>query len=307
MHWPPSSKRGELMSVRKKDYFVYIFILPAVLFMAIFIGYPTIYNIVLSFQNVDLRVLSQGGVEFVGLDNYRHIMSQPAFSIALSNTLTYTVLSIIFQFTIGFLLALFFAQKVKGLDFLRGLVMIAWLIPQTVTALLFRFMMGSREGIINQMLLNSGLVDTAVGFLTNQHMALYSIIAVNIWVGVPFNMLLISTGLASLPEEVYEAAEIEGANGVQRLFFITIPMLAPVLRIVLMLGFIFTFKVFDLVFVMTGGGPLFYTEVLSTLAFRHSFVNFNFSHGAAMANILFLVLFIISIFYLFLSRKDEAA
>ena len=290
----------------KKNYFAYIFILPAVLFMAIFIGYPTIYNIILSFQNVDLRVLSQGSAEFIGLDNYRHISGQPVFSIALRNTFVYTILSIVFQFAIGFLLALFFSQKIKGLDFLRGLVMIAWLIPQTVTALLFRFMLGSREGIINQMLINSGLIESAIGFLTNPEIALFSIIAANIWVGIPFNMLLISTGLSALPEEVYEAAGLEGANGIQRLFYITVPMLAPVLRIVLMLGFIFTFKVFDLVFVMTGGGPLFYTEVLSTLAYRYSFVNFNFSHGAAMANILFLILFIISIFYLFLSRKDEA-
>lgn len=118
-------------------------------------------------------------------------------------------------------------------------------------------------------------------------------------------MLLLSTGLSSLPEDVFESASLDGANGFQKLVHITLPMLKPVILIVMMLGFIYTFKVFDLVFVMTGGGPLNSTEVLSTLAYRLSFNEFNFSLGAAAANVLFLILLVVSLVYLWIMQKDE--
>jgi multiple sugar transport system permease protein len=120
-------------------------------------------------------------------------------------------------------------------------------------------------------------------------------------------MLLISTGLNNLPKDVFESASLDGANSFQKLIHITLPLLRPVLLVVLMLGFIYTFKVFDIVFVMTGGGPINSTEVLSTLAYRLSFNEFNFSLGAAAANVLFLILLVISIFYLYLINRDEEA
>ncbi|MCF6409642.1 carbohydrate ABC transporter permease [Pseudalkalibacillus salsuginis] len=285
----------------------YLFVIPAILFMLLLIGYPLIYNIVLSFQDVNLSNLANDSNQFVGFENYKELANEEAFGISVKNTIIYTVGSVVFQIVIGFILALFFSMKFRLADFLRGFIMISWLIPLTITALLFKFMMSSGVGIFNQMLLSIGFIDDPIPWLSDPKIALWGIIIANIWVGIPFNMLLLSTGLSSLPEDVYESASLDGANWFQKLIYITLPLLRPVILVVMMLGFIYTFKVFDLVFVMTGGGPINSTEVLSTLAYRFSFNEFEFSLGAAAANVLFLILFVVSLIYLFIIRKDEEA
>ena len=291
--------------MNKKALSPYLIVLPAVIYMLIMIGYPLVRNIFLSFQNVNILNLKSGDSIFIGLANYQKLLATDVFWISLKNTLFYTVFSIIFQFSIGFALALFFSKTFKGSEFLRGILMIAWLIPLTVTAMLFKFLLSSEVGAVNQVLLSLKIITEPIGFLINQKFIMLPIIFTNIWVGVPFNMLMISTGLANLPVDIYESASLDGANRGQQFRYLTIPLLKPVLFSVLMLGFIYTFKVFDLVFVMTGGGPINSSEVLSTLAYRYSFSDFEFSLGAAVSNILFLILFSVSIFYLRLSLKEE--
>ncbi|ASB90775.1 sugar ABC transporter permease [Bacillus sonorensis] len=283
----------------------YVFMFPAVLFMLALIGYPLIYNLLLSFQNLSLSNLASHDAGFIGFENYKRLARDQVFWASLKNTLAYTAGSVIFQFVIGFLLALFFNLKFRLAPFLRGLMMVSWLIPLTVTALLFKFMMASNEGIFNQLLLSWGIIDSPVPWLSNPDAAIWSVIIANIWVGIPFNMLLISAGLSSLPEDVYESASLDGAGRFQKLIYITLPLLRPVIIVVMMLGFIYTFKVFDLVFVMTGGGPVHSTEVLSTVSYRYSFDQFQFSMGAASANILFFILLLVSLVYLRLIKKDE--
>jgi multiple sugar transport system permease protein len=283
----------------------YLFILPAFAYMLLVIGYPLIYNFILSFQDVSLTNLATGDSRFIGWENYYALLKDPVFWISLKNTFVYTIGSIFFQFIIGFLLALFFNQKFRLAPFLRGVLMMSWLIPLTITALLFKFMMGSETGIINYVLLAFGIIQQPMEWLTNPQMALWAVIIANIWVGIPFNMILLSAGLSSLPEEVYESASLDGANAFQKFFYITVPLLRPVILVVMILGFIYTFKVFDLVYVMTGGGPINSTEVLSTYAYSLSFNQFHFSLGAAAANILFIILFVISLIYLRMIQKDE--
>ena len=289
----------------KNQWSVYVFVIPAVIFMLLLIGYPLIYNIILSFQNVDLSSLTSGKSSFIGFENYKQLFATDVFGISVFNTIIYTVGSVVFQMLIGFLLAMFFSMKFRLASFLRGLIMIAWLIPLTITALLFKFMMRENAGVVNEMLMSLGVIDNPIQWLSDPKISLWSVIIANIWVGIPFNMLLLSTGLSNLPEDVFEAANLDGANWFQKLIHITIPLLRPVILVVLMLGFIYTFKVFDLVYVMTGGGPINSTEVLSTVAYRFSFDDFDFSMGAATANILFLILFVISLVYLRLIKDDE--
>ncbi len=136
---------------------------------------------------------------------------------------------------------------------------------------------------------------------------MFSLIAANIWIGIPFNTILLSTGLTTIPNDVKEAAAIDGANRRQSFLFITVPMLKPVIESVLILGFIYTFKVFDLVFVMTNGGPVNSTHLLSTYSYKLSFVLFKYSQGAATANILFLILLAVSVFYLKYVYDDRRA
>ena len=285
-----------------------LFSLPALIYMMVFIGYPMIQNLILSLKNVDVYTFAKPEAQaFVGLQNYKELFTDAnsILSKSILNTLIFTVGSIFFQFIIGFGLALLFNQKFPGSSFFRGVTMISWLLPVTVAGLLFKFMFQLNGGIINQFLMSAHLIKQPVEWLLNGNTAMAAIITANIWIGIPFNMMLILTGLTTVPEEIYESASLDGANKLQKLIHITIPMIKPAIMSVLTLGFVYTFKVFDLVWVMTKGGPINSTELVSTYAYRLSFEEFQFSRGAASANILFLILLFVGFFYLRTISDDE--
>lgn len=283
----------------------YLFVLPAFIYMIIFVGYPIINNIVLSFQDVTMRTLTAPDKPFAGLENYKAIFQDPVFIKSLLNTLIFTVCCLVFQFIIGFLLALFFNQRFRTSKPVRGLLMMPWMIPITVTALIFKFIFGTDVGILNYILQSLGIISENIDWLTSTNTAMFAIVCANVWIGIPFNMILISTGLTTIPKDLYESASIDGANKIQSFFKITLPLLKPTIESVLILGFIYTFKVFDLVYVMTGGGPVNSTHMLSTYSYKLSFEMFKYSKGSAVANILFIILLIVSIFYLRVTKEEE--
>lgn len=285
-----------------------MFALPALVYMMIFIGWPMIQNLILSLKNVDVYTFGNPDAqEFVGLKNYVNLFTGANSILVKSiiNTLIFTVGSIFFQFIIGFGLALLFNNKFPGCSFFRGVTMISWLLPVTVAGLLFKFMFQLNGGIINQFLMAIGVLKAPIEWLLNGNTAMTAIIIANIWIGIPFNMMLILTGLTTVPKEVYESASLDGANKIQTLFRITIPIIKPAIMSVLTLGFVYTFKVFDLVWVMTKGGPVNATELVSTYAYRLSFEEFQFSQGAAAANVLFVILLVVGFFYLKTIDDDE--
>lgn len=283
----------------KYDNIGILFVFPALLYMIIFVGYPIIYNFILSFQNITVRNLRSGVKEFIGFENYIQLFQQDdVLTKSLWNTLEFTVACILFQFIIGFALAIFFNKNFSISKPIRGLLMMPWMIPITITGLIFKFMFGTDVGIINFFLKTLGLISENIDWLTNPVTALPAVIIANIWIGIPFNMILISTGLTTIPEELYESASIDGANKWQKLCRITLPLLRPTIESVLILGFIYTFKVYDLVYVMTSGGPVNSTQLLSTYSYKLSFELFKYSQGAAVANILFVILFFVSLLYL---------
>ncbi|MCR5764213.1 MAG: sugar ABC transporter permease [Treponema sp.] len=277
------------------------FSLPALIYMIIFIGVPTLQNFALSFKNVDVYTFADKTKQgFVGLKNYFDLFAggNSILQRSMINTLVFTVFSILFQFVTGFALALLFNRKFTGSTFFRGATMISWLLPVTVVGLLFKFMFQVKGGIINQFLMTLGFVSEPVEWLLQSKSAMASIVTANIWIGIPFNMMLITTGLTTIPEEIYESAKLDGAGKFVTLFKITVPMIKPAIMSVLTLGFIYTFKVFDLAWVMTKGGPVNATELMSTYAYRLSFEEFQFSKAATAANVLFLILFVVGIFYI---------
>lgn len=283
-----------------------MFVLPAVIYMLVTMVYPLLYNIVLSFKDLTVMTFKGNASKFIGMANYSQILADPEFHQAFVQTLWFTVACIVVQFSLGLLLAVFFNQKFRLAGPIRGMVLVAWMMPVAVTGLLFKYMLQTEGGVINQILSMLGLVTgDPIGWLIDPSKAMWGVIIANCWVGVPFNMLLLTTGMSNIPADVYESASIDGANTIQRFFHITIPLLKPAIMSVLMLGFIYTFKVFDLIYMMTKGGPLNATEVLSTYSYRHSFTLFNFSIGAAAAVILFLCLMCVGVFYLRLIQKDE--
>lgn len=282
------------------------FVFPALIYMLLLIGYPIIYNIILSFQDVSVFNLAAGAEKpFVALKNYESIFANETMLPALKNTFVYTVVCLVVQFTLGLLLALLFHQKFTLAKPLRGILLVSWIMPVTVTALLWKYMLSPDVGIINIILVKLGILKEPIGWLQSQNTALWGPIFANIWVGVPFNMLLLSTGLSGISEDVYESAAIDGAGKLQKFFRITLPLLKPAMLSVLILGFINTFKVFDLIFVMTGGGPVNATEVLSTFSYKQSFSYYYFGEGAAVANILLVILFAVALVYLYLMNKEE--
>lgn len=283
----------------------YSFVLPALIFMLALVGFPIIYNFVLSFYNQDVMTMGQHSEQFIGFQNYTDLFKIATTKTSIINTLVFTFGSIFFQFVIGFLLALLFHLDFKLAKPLRGILLISWMIPVTVTALLSKFMLSSNGGVINTILLNMHLIPKPLDFLVSTNLAMPSVIGINIWIGIPFNMILLTTGLSNIPESYYEAAQIDGANTIQRFFKITLPLMKASMLSVIILGVIYTFKVFDLIWVGTGGGPVDATELLSTYAYRLSFTQYSFSKGAAVANILFAMLFIVGIVYIKLIGKDE--
>ncbi len=283
-----------------------LFVAPALIYMIVFVGYPIVNNIILSFQDVNLRTLLSPDKPFVALNNYIQIFKDAVFRTSLWNTFVFTMGSLVFQFLIGLLLALFFTQDFKFAKPIRGLLMMPWMIPITVTALIFKFIFGTDVGILNYILKSLGLIGQNIDWLTSPGTAMIAVVAANVWIGIPFNMILISTGLTTIPSELYESASMDGAGKLQSFFKITLPLLRPTIESVLILGFIYTFKVFDLVYVMTGGGPVNSTQMLSSYSYKLSFVEFKYSLGSAVANVLFVILLIVSVFYLkFVYTEEE--
>lgn len=282
-----------------------LYVMPAFLYMILFVGYPIIQNIILSVQDVTMKNLISEDRLFIGVKNYLEIFRDKVFVTSLWNTLIFTVSCLVIQFLIGFLLALFFNQNFKFAKPVRGLLMMPWMIPITVTALMFKFIFGTDVGILNYILRSIGLIKENIEWLTTPGTAMFAIICANIWIGIPFNMILISTGLTTIPQELYESASIDGAGKVQSFFRITLPLLKPTIESVLILGFIYTFKVYDLVYVMTGGGPVNSTHMLSTYSYKLSFEMFKYSKGAAVANVLLVILLIVGTFYLRATKEEE--
>lgn len=283
-----------------------LFALPATLYMMVFVGYPIVSNFILSFQNVTVKNLVNGTKNFVAWENYITLFQDAVFRKAIVNTFIFTISCLLFQFVIGFMLALFFNKHFSFARPVRGLLMIPWMIPMTVTALIFKLLFATDIGVVNYLLRTLGIIGKNVEWLTNPKTAMICVIIANVWIGIPFNMILISTGLTTIPQEVYESAAIDGAGRMATFWKITVPLMRNTIESVLVLGFIYTFKVYDLVYVMTNGGPVNATHLLSTYSYKLSFDLFNYSKGSAAANVLLLLLLCVGILYLRITMQGEA-
>ncbi|MBL1101760.1 carbohydrate ABC transporter permease [Streptomyces coffeae] len=283
-----SRRRTAPLAVRRRRT-GYLFSLPGLAFLALLLAYPLLYNVWTSVHDVGLRSQLGGPAPFNGLANYRSVLTDPAFWRAVRLSALFTVGSLVFQFSIGFALALLFVRPFPFNGLLRSLLLMAWLLPPIVSGALFRWMLEGDSGAYNALLRSTGLGALAHDWLTDPSTALGCVIIANIWVGVPFNMLLLLVGLHGIDPELYEAAAIDGAGAWQRFRRITLPLMRPVSTAVLLLGLIYTFKVFDLIFVMTGGGPVDATTVLSLYVYEVFFRFFRFGQGAATALLLLVV------------------
>jgi multiple sugar transport system permease protein len=293
----PLTRRPAVRKSRTSGRFAAVaFLLPALTYVVAFFGYPLVANLAMSTQNYTVKSFYTGEAPFVGIANYSAVLGNPLFSTAVLNTVLFTVGSIAFQFGLGLALAMFFNGRFLGSALLRSLLLLPWLLPLVVSGAVWRWMFDTDHGVLNAALRAVGL--DAVPWLTSTSWALPAVILTNIWIGIPFNLVILHGGLRAIPASLYEAAGLDGANGWQRFRHVTWPLLRPVTGIVLMLGLVYTIKVFDVIMVVTGGGPANATQTLTTWSYRLSFQDFTFGQGAAVGNILILVATIFGLVYL---------
>lgn len=283
-----------------------VFLLPAVVYMIAFFGYPVMKDLVMSFQDYTMQSFFTGKAPWVGLRNYRTIINGPLFHTALTNTFLFTIGSIAGQFVIGLAIAIYFRKRFPLSDLLRSLLLLPWLLPLIVSAAIWRWLLDQDNGALNRVLYMLHFADRP-GWLTTTALALVACILVNIWIGIPFNVVILYSGLQEIPDELYEAAQLDGASGWQSFRWVTWPMLRPVVSVVLLLGVIYTLKVLDLILGLTNGGPANSTQTLATESYHLSFIEFQFGQGAAMANILIAISLLFAVVYLYLSRSGRAS
>jgi len=280
-----------------------LFVVPAALAIVFLFGYSVVKNLIMSFQDYGLRTFFTGRADWIGWQNYATVVSENVFSKAVVNTALFTVGSIVGQFVIGMLLALFFHKNFPLSGVIRALFLLPWLIPLIVGSTTWRAILEQDSGILNLTLERLGVIDTAIPWLTSPDVALVSIILVNIWLGIPFNLTLLYSGLQDIPPELYEAGALDGAIGWRAFRHITWPLLRPVVGVVLVLGVVYTIKVLDIILGLTGGGPANATQTIATQSYQLSFQQFDFGQGAALGNILIVISLVFAILYLRANRR----
>jgi multiple sugar transport system permease protein len=280
----------------------WLFLTPAIAYLLFAFALPIVYNVMLSFEKTSPATIGDFTAPFAGSDNYRFILHDSTSRAAIVRTLEFTAGSLLGQFVIGFALALLFSLRFPGRTLARSLIIVPWLLPLIVTGVMFRFLFQAEGGAVNQVLTSLGLASHPVEWLTDPDLSLWTILIANIWLGVPFFTLLLYSALQDVPVEVKEAAVIDGAGPWQRLRLVIVPIILPVIEVTLLLGFVFTVKVFDLVIGLTGGGPANSTQLMTTWSYNLSFQEFSFGEGAALNNVLLLLALICAPAYLWLSR-----
>lgn len=297
----PGRRRGR--GIQTSQWVAWGFLAPVVVYLVLFYAYPLYKNVDLSLRDYTVMSFVHGGAAFAGLANYRVVFGDPTFVPALVHTLVFTGGSLLVQYSAGLALAVFFHQRFRLSVTLRALFLVPWLLPLIVSASTWSWMLDSDSGVVNYglHLLGVGPVD----WLTSPRWSLVSVIIANIWIGIPFNLVLLYSGLQSIPQSLFEAAALDGAGAWQRFRRVTFPLLRPVSAITLLLGLIYTLKVFDIIWIMTRGGPVDSSTTFATWSYRLGFGNLlpSFGPGAAVGNLLVVIALVFGLFYIRAQRK----
>lgn len=281
------------------------FVAPLLVYLAAFYAYPLIRSIDLSVHDYTVRAFVQGNAEFVGLQNYVDVVTSPLFGQALLNTAIFVLVSIVFQYAIGLALAVFFRNNFRLSGVLRALFLVPWLLPLIVSGSTWSWMLNSDNGIVNAALQAFGVGQ--INWLTSPDTAMVAVVIANIWLGIPFNLVILYSGLQNIPSDLYEAAALDGAGPWRQFWSITFPLLRPVSAITLLLGLVYTLKVVDIIWIMTAGGPANATTTLAIWSYREAFGTGqpDLSPAAAVGNILIVIALIFGFFYLRVQRRQE--
>lgn len=306
----PEKPRGALRRSWDRSWFGWAMVLPTVVVLGVLVMYPLVQGIYQSFTNLneanqqsEICTKTLGGGEeckpnpkaakFVGLDNYTRVLSGETgeFWLQFENTLVWTVTCVFFHYTIGLGLAILLNRRFKGRSIYRVLLIVPWAVPAFVSAFAWRFMFNARFGVINAGLERLGV--DGVNWTDHRWTAMFTAIVTNVWLGVPFMMVAMLGGLQAINADLYEAASIDGANGWQRFWNITLPGLRPVSATVILLGTIWTFNMFPIIYFVTGGQPAGETEILVTGAYKAAFTGLRNYSLAATYGVLILSMLVV--------------
>jgi multiple sugar transport system permease protein len=270
-----------------------VFLLAPVFYLLAMIGFPILYNVAMSVQDVTLRNLGQVARPFVGLDNFRQLVGDPTFDKVFVNSLVFVSVNVVGQVSLGLLAALFFAETFAGAHFLRGLLLATWMLPGLVVGALWKWMFASQYGVVNFVLSALHVIGGPVHWLSDPAVAMTSVMIAHVWYIMPFSMILIAAALTAIPQDLYEAAALDGAGPLARFRYVTLPALRPTLLAVSCLVTIYSMRAFDMIFALTQGGPLDSSSVLPLLSYQFSFEQFKFGMGAAVGT--FAVVFVLAV------------
>ena len=275
-----------------------LFAVPALLVLAALIVYPLGYTVVLSFMDDSGR--------YVGWRNYDRIASASVTRIALWNTIYYVFLSIVFQVGIGTAAGIALNQKFRGRGAARALILIPWIVPGIVAATTWAWMFHSEFGIVNYGLLEAGLVDGPVGWLTDPNLVMPALIAVNVWKMFPFVAVMVLAGLQAIPESLYEAARVDGATFVEEIRYVTLPQLRPILASITLLLLIWGLNGITIIYAMTKGGPANRSLITPIQIYKQGFEFFRFGEAAALSVMFFCVVLVFVAAYIRTFGRREA-
>ena len=278
----------------------YGFILPACLTILILVVYPILYGIYISFFDTNLV----NKWEFVGLRYYFQALTDTSFLHSLWMTVIFTVSVVVGHFFIGFVFASILNMDIRFRTVLRGILILPWLFPDVVIAYLFKWILNTQGGIVNELLLHFGLISDPIGWLSTSATAFPSVILVSIWKGYPLVMVQILAGIQTISTDMYEAAEIDGANLGQRFRYVTIPALKPILTTILILDTVWVFKQFTLIWLMTSGGPGSSTMVSAIEIYKNAFSYFKYGLASAQSVYILLICYLIGVVFRRLLRDD---
>lgn len=280
-------------SISTGAFFGYMFILPAAITLIVLVVYPLLYGTYISLFNTNLS----NKWEFVSLKNYVELFKDTEFINRIVLTLGFTALVVAAHFVIGTFLALALNKPRRGTKVFRTILVLPWLFPEVVVALIFKWIMNPLYGLLNYWLQSAKIINGTVAWLSDTKFALISVVFVCIWKGYPLVMINVLAGLQSIPQDLYEASAIDGATKLQTLRCITLPNLKPILLIILVLDTVWWFKHFTIIWLMTKGGPVNDTSIISVEIYRQAFEFYKFGKAAAIAVLVFFICYMISVLY----------
>ncbi|WHO75940.1 carbohydrate ABC transporter permease [Rhizobium sp. BT03] len=272
--------RGPVSSLLQNNNVLgFLFMLPAAVFLVCFLTYPLGLGVWLGFT--DTRI-GRDGI-FIGLENYQFLMEDSVFWLSVFNTILYTFVASVLKFALGLWLAMLLNQHLPYKSFFRAIVLLPWVVPTVLSALAFWWIYDSQFSIISWSLMKLGLISGPINFLGDPINARISVIIANVWRGIPFVAISLLAGLQTIPASLQEAASLDGATSWQRFRYVTLPMLTPIIAVVMTFSVLFTFTDFQLIYVLTKGGPVNATHLMATLSFQRGIPGGQLGEGAAIA------------------------